>query len=84
MEKLLPIKLHLRDWECRLGLNEKIEDSFEKRVTQEKEQKFDKLIEQLYGMEWNKLREENAQEFNYMRENVFRKIAQAQNIIANL
>lgn len=33
IEKLLPLKLHLRDWECKLGLNEKIEDSFEKRVT---------------------------------------------------
>jgi len=35
-------------------------------------------------MEWTKLREENAMEFQYMKNNVFRKIEKAENIINNL
>jgi hypothetical protein len=35
-------------------------------------------------MEWNKLREDNAQEFQYIKNNVFRKIQQAETIISNL
>lgn len=35
-------------------------------------------------MEWNKLREENKQEFKHMQNNVFKKIETAQNIINNL
>lgn len=84
MQKLLPLKLHLKDWEAKLKLNEKHDDSYERRVTRTKEEKFDKLIEQLYSMEWNKLREENAMEFQYMKNNVFRKIEQAENVINNL
>eukprot|EP00347_Sterkiella_histriomuscorum_P008624 403344382 len=84
VQKLLPLKLHLKDWQAKLQLNEKLEDSYERRVSQTKEEKFDKLIEQLYSMEWNKLREENAMEFQYMKNNVFKKIEQAENIINNL
>lgn len=84
VQKLLPLKLHLRDWQAKLNLNEKLEDSYERRMTKSKEDKFDKLIEKLYSMEWNKLREENAMEFEYMKRNVFRKIEQAENILSNL
>ena len=60
VEKLLPLKLHLMDWEGKLKLNEKTDDSYEQRIMKSKEDKFDRLIEQLYRMEWNKLREDNA------------------------
>lgn len=58
--KLLPVKLHLKAWEDKLNLKEKTSnDAFVRKLQSEKEQKFEKLLEQLYAMEWNKLREEN-------------------------
>ena len=75
MTKLLPIKLHLKDWESKLHLTEKNDgDQFERRLNKTKEEKFDKLIEQLYNMEWKKMKQENVAEFKYMKDNVFRKI----------
>ena len=45
--KLLPVKIHLKAWEDKLNLKDHVDDSYEKRINQTKEEKFDKLIEQL-------------------------------------
>ncbi len=84
VKKMLPIKLHLRSWQDKLKLKDSNEDSFEQRLLDAKEQKFDMLIEKLYAMEWNKLREDNRMEFNHIKSTVFKKIEHAQSIINNL
>ena len=51
---------------------------------QVREKKFDSLIEKLYGMEWNKLREDNTQELLFMRKNIDAKIRKAQEVLNSL
>jgi hypothetical protein len=41
VKKLLPIKLHLRAWEDKLKLKDNNEDSFEQKILNQKEEKFD-------------------------------------------
>lgn len=74
---MLPVKLHLKSWEEKLHLKDENKDSFEQRKFQQKEEKFDHLIESLYSMEWNKMREQNAQEFNFLKSTIFKKIQKA-------
>ena len=53
-------------------------DEEEKRMGQGREDNFERVVEELYREEWKQIKEENAMEFEYMRDNVFRKIDKAQ------
>ena len=84
VKKLLPIKLHLQEWQARLNLKDKKLDNFQKKVQEEKEANFNNLLNQIQTLEWTKLKVSNRQELEYLQKTISEKFDRAYNVIDRL